>query len=98
MCFHRPRSTATSAPGSPCPSWPAFWNGRDAGSTIQRTEDRVRVTARLVDVHSAKLVWSESYEYPVQLLAEAQNRAARDIAVQVRAHLELHGRLLPAKP
>ena len=66
--------------------------------TIQRTEDRVRVTARLVDVHSAKLVWSESYEYPVQLLAEAQNRAARDIAVQVRAHLELHGRLLPAKP
>lgn len=66
--------------------------------TIQRAEDRVRVTARLVDVHSAKLVWSESNEYPVQLLAEAQNRAARDIAVQVRAHLELHGRLLPAKP
>jgi TolB-like protein len=55
--------------------------------TVQRTGDRVRITARLVDVHSAKLVWSESYEYPVQQLAEAQNRATREIAAQVGAHL-----------
>ena len=66
--------------------------------TIQRTENRVRVTARLVDVHSAKLVWSESYEYPVQQLADAQERAAREIADQVGTHLKAHGQLLPAKP
>jgi DNA-binding winged helix-turn-helix (wHTH) protein/TolB-like protein len=66
--------------------------------TIQRAGDRVRVTARLVDVHSAKLVWSESYEYPVQQLADAQSQAAREIAGQVGAHLKAHGQLLPAKP
>jgi DNA-binding winged helix-turn-helix (wHTH) protein/TolB-like protein len=66
--------------------------------TIQRAGDRVRVTARLVDVHSAKLVWSESYEYPVEQLADAQSQAARDIAAQVGAHLKTHGQLLPSKP
>jgi DNA-binding winged helix-turn-helix (wHTH) protein/TolB-like protein len=55
--------------------------------TVQRAGERVRVTARLVDVHSAKLVWSDSYEYPAQQLSEAQELAARDIAVQVGAHL-----------
>ena len=64
--------------------------------TIQRAGDRVRVTARLVDVHSAKLVWSESYEYPVQQLGEAQDRAAREIAAQAGAHLAIHGRFMPA--
>jgi len=55
--------------------------------TVQRAGERVRVTARLVDVHSAKLVWSDSYEYPVQQLSDAQKLAARDITVQVGAHL-----------
>jgi DNA-binding winged helix-turn-helix (wHTH) protein/TolB-like protein len=55
--------------------------------TIQRVSDRVRITARLVDVHSAKLVWSESYEYPAQQLGDAQSQAAREIAAQVGAHL-----------
>jgi DNA-binding winged helix-turn-helix (wHTH) protein/TolB-like protein len=66
--------------------------------TIQRAGDQVRITARLVDVHSAKLVWSESNEYPIQQLADAQERAARQIAAQVGAHLKIHGQLLPAKP
>ncbi|MGP8176267.1 MAG: winged helix-turn-helix domain-containing protein [Terracidiphilus sp.] len=66
--------------------------------TIQRAGERVRVTARLVDVHSAKLVWSESYEYPVEQLGAAQSQAASEIAAQVGAHLEVHGRMLPAKP
>jgi TolB-like protein len=64
--------------------------------SIQHAGDRVRITARLVDVHSATLVWSDSYEYPVQQLAEAQNQAARDIAAQVDAHLHAGGRNLPA--
>jgi TolB-like protein len=66
--------------------------------TIQRAGDRVRITARLVDVHSAKLVWSESYDYPIQQLEDAQDRAAREIAAQVGAHLADHGRFSPAKP
>jgi TolB-like protein len=66
--------------------------------TIQRVGDRVRITARLVDVHSAKLVWSDSYEYPVEQLGDAQDRAAREISAQVAAHLAIRGRFLPANP
>jgi TolB-like protein len=58
--------------------------------TIQRAGDRVRVTSRLVDVHSAKLVWSESYEYPADRLPDAQSQAAWDIAAQVGARLASH--------
>jgi DNA-binding winged helix-turn-helix (wHTH) protein/TolB-like protein len=57
--------------------------------TIQRVSDRVRVTSRLVDVHSAKLIWSDSYEYPIQQLGDAQRNAATEIAAQVGAHLRL---------
>jgi DNA-binding winged helix-turn-helix (wHTH) protein/TolB-like protein len=64
--------------------------------TVQRAGERVRVTVRLVDVHSAKLVWSDSYEYPVQQLGEAQELAARDIAAQVGAHLAIQKQFLPA--
>ena len=64
--------------------------------TIQRVGERVRITSRLVDVHSAKLVWSESYEYPAQQLANAQDRAARQIAAQVGAHLAIQKQFLPA--
>jgi DNA-binding winged helix-turn-helix (wHTH) protein/TolB-like protein len=58
--------------------------------TIQRAGNRVRITPRLVDVHSAKLVWSDSYEYPVEQLADAQRLAAREISAQVGVHLALH--------
>jgi TolB-like protein len=64
--------------------------------SIQRAGEKVRITARLVDVHSATLVWSDSYEYPVRQLAEAQELAAEEIAAQVDAHLRAHGRPLPA--
>ena len=62
--------------------------------TVQRAGDRVRVTARLVDVHSARLVWSESYEYPVGQLAEAQSQGARAISAQVGAHLAIEKQML----
>jgi len=64
--------------------------------TVQRAGEQVRVTARLVDVHSAKLVWSDSYEYPAQQLAEVQKLAARDIASQVGAHLAIQKQFLPS--
>ncbi len=64
--------------------------------SIQRAGDKVRITARLVDVHSATLVWSDSYEYPARQLAEAQELAALKIAAEVDAHLRAHGRPVPA--
>jgi len=64
--------------------------------TVQRAGEQVRVTARLVDVHSAKLVWSDSYEYPAQQLAEAQKLAAKDITAQVGAHMAVQKQFLPS--
>jgi TolB-like protein len=64
--------------------------------TVQRADNRVRITARLIDVHSAKLIWSDSYEYPLQQAADAQDLAARQIAAQVDAHLANRRPLLPA--
>jgi DNA-binding winged helix-turn-helix (wHTH) protein/TolB-like protein len=63
--------------------------------TVQRAGERVRVTARLVDVHSAKLVWSDSFEYPAQQLSDAQKLAAREIAAQVGAHLAIQKQFVP---
>lgn len=62
--------------------------------SIQRAGDRVRITSRLVDVHSAKLIWSDSYEYPVEQLGNAQREATGTIAGQVAAHLGAGGKLL----
>ena len=64
--------------------------------TIQHAGDQVRITARLVDVHSAKLIWSDSFEYPAQNLAGAQNRAAEEIALQAGLRLASPGH--PAPP
>ena len=62
--------------------------------TIQRVGERVRITSRLVDVHSAKLIWSDSDEYPVERLGNAQEEAAGTIAGQVSAHLGAGGQFL----
>jgi len=64
--------------------------------SIQHVGDQVRITARLVDVHSAMLVWSDSYEYPARQLADAQNQAAQQIAAAVGAHIVAHAQSLPA--
>lgn len=60
--------------------------------SIQKIGDQVRITARLVDVHNAKVIWAGTCEYPAAQLGEAQDRAARQIAAQVAAHLAVHGR------
>lgn len=58
--------------------------------TIQRAGDRVRVTARLVDVHSAKIIWSDSYEYPASDLPKAQSETAQVVAAAVASQLGTH--------
>ena len=57
-----------------------------------RLGERARVTARLVDVRAARLIWSQSYDYPANEPAAAQAEAAQSIAAQVAAHLVIrHG-------
>lgn len=53
--------------------------------TVQRQATRLRVTARMADVHSGKLIWAESYDLePDNAQAEAALRIARAVA----AHLQ----------
>jgi DNA-binding winged helix-turn-helix (wHTH) protein/TolB-like protein len=60
--------------------------------TVQKVGERLTITARLVDVHTGKLIWAESYDYPAAEWAQLQAEAARKVATQVGAHLAIHGR------
>ncbi|MCP5119211.1 MAG: hypothetical protein GY953_51070 [bacterium] len=52
--------------------------------SIQQNGDRTRITSRLVDVRSGKLIWSESQSLPEQ----AADEVARSVASEVRQRLE----------
>jgi TolB-like protein len=54
---------------------------------VQKAGDRIRIAARLVDVHTGRLLWAESYDYPARDLHGAQPEAARAIAARVEARL-----------
>ena len=60
--------------------------------TVQKVGERLTITARLVDVHTGKLIWAENYDYPAADLGQIQTEAAREVAAQVGAHLAVHGR------
>ena len=59
---------------------------------IQKLGDQLRITARLVDVHTGKLIWSDCYSYPAAGWSLAQVEAAHAIAAQVGGHLAIHNR------
>ncbi len=59
--------------------------------TVQKVGERLTITARLVDVHTGKLIWAENYDYPAADLGQIQTEAAREVAAQVGAHLAIHG-------
>jgi DNA-binding winged helix-turn-helix (wHTH) protein/TolB-like protein len=50
---------------------------------------RLRISARLVDVHTGKLIWADSFEYSMTDWERMQDGAAREIAAQVAAHLAI---------
>lgn len=55
--------------------------------TVQRAGNRVRITARMADVHSGKLIWAESYDLePEHGQAEAALRIARAVAPHLQRH------------
>jgi DNA-binding winged helix-turn-helix (wHTH) protein/TolB-like protein len=58
--------------------------------TVQKAGERVRITARLVDVHTGKLIWAESRDYPAADLGQTESDAAREVAAQVGARLAIH--------
>jgi adenylate cyclase len=60
--------------------------------TIQKGRDRVRITSRLVDVHTGRLIWAENRDYPAADLDQVEAVAARDIAILLEAHLAIHDR------
>jgi DNA-binding winged helix-turn-helix (wHTH) protein/TolB-like protein len=59
--------------------------------TAQKVGARLIITARLVDVHTGRLIWAEHYDYPAADLGQIQAEAAREVAAQVGAHLAIHG-------
>jgi len=59
--------------------------------TVQKVGERLTITARLVDVHTGKVIWAENYDYPAADWGQIQAEAARKVAAQVGAHLAIHG-------
>jgi DNA-binding winged helix-turn-helix (wHTH) protein/TolB-like protein len=57
---------------------------------VRQSGGRVRVTARLADVHSGKLIWAESYE---QAADDGGAAVAQQISAQVGAHLAVRERV-----
>lgn len=55
--------------------------------TAQQFGPQVRVTLRLSDVHSGRLLWSEGYDGPVGDLAGMEQSVARAAAEQIGKHL-----------
>lgn len=54
---------------------------------VQRTGDRLRITARLADVHSGKLIWAETYDERADDPGGAQAVVARAVAAEISKRL-----------
>jgi DNA-binding winged helix-turn-helix (wHTH) protein/TolB-like protein len=57
--------------------------------SVQMTADRLRITARLVDVHTGKLIWADDYRCAVAECERIEDGVAQEIAAQVAAHLAI---------
>jgi DNA-binding winged helix-turn-helix (wHTH) protein/TolB-like protein len=64
--------------------------------TAQKLGEKVRVTVRLSDVHSGKLIWAESYDRPAADLGAVQRDLAVTIAAELRTRLAIPRRIPPA--
>lgn len=58
--------------------------------SVREAGERLRINARLVDVHTGKVIWSETYDRPRADPGEAESQIAAEIAAQVGAHLAIH--------
>jgi TolB-like protein len=55
--------------------------------TVQKLGERLRITARLVDVHTGRVVWAETYDRPANDPGEAQRAVGEDVAAQAGKRL-----------
>jgi TolB-like protein/Flp pilus assembly protein TadD len=55
--------------------------------SVRRIEDRVAITARLIQVRNQTVVWGESYDRDVMDLLRVQSEVARAIATEVLTNL-----------
>ena len=63
--------------------------------TVQKVGERLTVTARLVDVHTGKLIWAENYDYPAADWGQMQAEAARE-GGRASGRASGHPRTVPA--
>jgi DNA-binding winged helix-turn-helix (wHTH) protein/TolB-like protein len=61
------------------------------GGSVRQIGGRLRITARLVDVHTGKVIWSETYDRPTDDSGSVESQVAAAIAAEVGAHLAIHG-------
>jgi TolB-like protein/DNA-binding winged helix-turn-helix (wHTH) protein len=68
--------------------------------SVTRSENRVRVTAQLIDAASDRHLWAKSYERDLKDVLALQDEVARDIAEEIRVKLtpEERTRLTDARP
>lgn len=59
--------------------------------SVRGAGDRLRITARLVDVHTGKVIWSETYDRPAADPGQVESQLVAEIAARVGAHLAVHG-------
>ncbi len=64
--------------------------------TVQREGNRLRVTARLVDVRDGVMRWSDMYERDATDLMTVQDELTRAITLAVRSEMRGEGAVLPA--
>jgi TolB-like protein/DNA-binding winged helix-turn-helix (wHTH) protein/Tfp pilus assembly protein PilF len=64
--------------------------------TVSRAEDRVRITAQLIEASSDRHLWARSYERDLKDVLELQDEVAREIAEEIRVKLTPKERTLLA--
>ncbi len=66
--------------------------------TVQRADDRVRITAQLIQVSTDSHLWAESYEQDLSSVLGLQKDVATDIARQVNSIVKPLHSTRPVKP
>lgn len=68
--------------------------GRNLGAdaivegSVSRSENRVRITAQLIDAHTDLHLWAKTYERDMKDVLELQDEVVRDIAQEIRITLD----------
>jgi len=55
--------------------------------SVTRSENRVRITAQLIEAQSDRHLWAKTYERDFQDILRLQDEVARDIATEIRINV-----------